>query len=65
VAAGLTLRFDDFTLEMHSGTLYTSPATLGPTALLFVGEATVTSARGWRPSAAVRQFGGHPESWTA
>src|SRR5262249_18481208 len=40
-ADGLTMQFDDLTLEMEHGTLFTSPAAVGPTALLFVGEATV------------------------
>ena len=35
------LALEDFELEMHSGTLFTSPPELGPTALTFIGEATV------------------------
>jgi hypothetical protein len=37
-ADGKLLRFEDFELRMLRGTLYTTPASLGPTALLFVGE---------------------------
>jgi hypothetical protein len=40
-AEGLTLVFEDFRLEMKEGTLFTSPPLLGPTALVFVGTATV------------------------
>jgi peptidase M1-like protein len=61
-ADGLTLRFDDFTLEMHRGTLFTSPVTMGPTALAFVGEATV-HIRPWPETEReqLRQFAGKPE----
>ncbi len=37
-ADGLTLRLTDFELRMQRGTLFLSPASLGPTALVFVGE---------------------------
>jgi hypothetical protein len=40
-ADGLTLRLTDFELRMQRGTLFVSPAALGPTALVFVGEGTI------------------------
>jgi hypothetical protein len=40
-AAGLRVRLPDFELSMQQGTLFTSPAELGPTVLVFVGEGTV------------------------
>jgi len=40
-ADGLTLRLADFELRMERGTLFTSPAAVGPTALVFIGEGTV------------------------
>ncbi|HEY2946356.1 MAG TPA: hypothetical protein VGN09_28245, partial [Vicinamibacteria bacterium] len=61
-ADGLTFRFDDFTLEMHHGTLFTAPASVGPTALLFVGEGTVRFRPGPETEREqLRQFGGKPE----
>ena len=61
-ADGLTLRFDDFSLEMRHGTLFTAPVSVGPTALVFVGEATVRF-RPWLETEReqLRQFGGKPE----
>jgi hypothetical protein len=61
-AAGLTLHFDDFSLEMQSGTIFTAPASIGPTALLFVGDAVVRF-RPWPETEReqLRQFGGKPE----
>jgi hypothetical protein len=61
-ADGLTFRFDDFTLEMHRGTLFTPPVSVGPTALLFVGEGAV-HFRPWPETERqqLRQFGGKPE----
>ncbi|PYQ22350.1 MAG: hypothetical protein DMF81_12485, partial [Acidobacteria bacterium] len=61
-ARGLTLRFDDFALEMRDGTLFSSPASVGPTALVFVGEALVRF-RPWPETEReqLRQFGGKPE----
>ena len=61
-ADGLTLRFDDFTLEMHHGTIFTAPVSVGPTALLFVGEGVV-HFRPWLETEReqLRQFGGKPE----
>ncbi len=40
-ADGLTLRLEDFTLEMRQGTLFTSPSSVGPTALVFIGQGQV------------------------
>ncbi|MFI5183575.1 MAG: M1 family metallopeptidase [Vicinamibacteria bacterium] len=61
-ADGLTLRFEDFEIHMDRGTLFTSPRSLGPTALLFVGDGTVH----YRPRPEtereqLRQFSGSPE----
>ncbi|MFI5184376.1 MAG: M1 family aminopeptidase [Vicinamibacteria bacterium] len=60
-ADGLTLKLEDFELRMGHGTLFTSPHTLGPTALVFVGEGSVH----YRPRPEtereqLRQFGGSP-----
>lgn len=64
-ADGLRLQFEDFALEMKKGTLFTSPASLGPTVAVFVGEGTVR----FRPSPPteqeqLRQFCGRPELLT-
>jgi hypothetical protein len=40
-ADGLTLRLPDFELRMQRGTLFLPPASLGPTALVFVGEGQI------------------------
>ena len=40
-ADGLTLRLEDFSLEMRRGTLFTSPPSVGPTALVFIGKGQV------------------------
>jgi hypothetical protein len=40
-AQGLALRLPDFELRMDRGTLFMSPPTIGPTALVFIGEGTV------------------------
>lgn len=61
-ADGLTLKLEDFELRMSHGTLFTSPHSLGPTALVFVGEGTVH----YRPrpeteGEQLRQFSGSPE----
>jgi len=61
-ADGLILRLPDFELHMTRGTLFTAPASLGPTLLLFVGEGRVQ----FRPQPAteqeqLRQFCGAPE----
>jgi hypothetical protein len=39
-AAGIVLRLEDFDLEMRRGALFSAPAELGPTVLVFVGEGT-------------------------
>src|SRR5262249_45133184 len=41
-ADGMTLRLEDFTLSLHHGTLFLPPETLGPTLLVFVGEAAIS-----------------------
>jgi hypothetical protein len=61
-AAGLALRFEDFELVMHEGSLFLSPAQLGPTLLVFVGNGEVR----FRPAPEaereqLRQFCGRPE----
>ena len=61
-ADGLRLQLEDFELEMKKGTLFTSPASLGPTLAVFVGEGVVR----FRPSPPteqeqLRQFCGRPE----
>jgi hypothetical protein len=61
-AAGLTLRLPDFELAMQQGTLFLSPEKLGPTVLVFVGQANVKVAPG--PPAEreqMRVFCGRPE----
>lgn len=40
-ADGLALRLEDLEIRFLHGTLFTSPASLGPTAMVFVGEGTV------------------------
>ena len=61
-ADGMALRFEDFEIQMRRGTLYTPPPSLGPTALLFVGEGQVHISP--RPPAErdqLRQFCGRTE----
>jgi hypothetical protein len=61
-AAGVRLTLEDFELEMREGSLFTSPASLGPTAVVFVGRGTVRFRP--RPEAEreqLRQFAGAPE----
>lgn len=61
-ADGLELRLPDFTLAMGKGWLFSSPAAVGPTVFVFVGEATVRFSP--RPEAErqqVAQFSGRPE----
>jgi hypothetical protein len=61
-AEGLTLRLEDFELHMLHGTLFTSPHTLGPTALVFVGEGTVHyRPRPQTEREQLRQFAGSPD----
>jgi hypothetical protein len=45
-ADGMTLRLTDFELRIQRGTLFMSPASLGPTALVFVGEGMVRISPG-------------------
>ena len=40
-ADGLTLRLEDFELQMREGTLFLPPPDVGPTLLVFVGDGTV------------------------
>lgn len=61
-AAGLGLKLEDYELEFQQGSVFTSPATLGPTAIVFVGRGTVRFKP--RPPAEreqLRQFSGQPE----
>lgn len=61
-AEGLTLRLEDFELQLHSGTLFLPPTAVGPTLLVFVGDGTVRVAP--RPAAEreeLRKFCGSPE----
>jgi hypothetical protein len=61
-ADGLTLRLEDFELELVRGTLFLSPAAVGPTLMVFVGDA-VARVRP-RPAAEreqLRVFCGKPE----
>jgi hypothetical protein len=58
-AEGLSLHFEDFELRLHAGTLFTSPPSLGPTALVFVGEGTALfEPRPDTEREQLRQFGG-------
>ena len=45
-AEGLTLQLPDFELRMQRGTLFVSPASLGPTALMFVGDGVIRISPG-------------------
>jgi peptidase M1-like protein len=61
-ADGLSVSFEDFELTLHKGTLFTSPPAIGPTVIVFVGEAEVRM----HPAPAAEQqqlvqFGGAPE----
>jgi len=61
-ADGITVRFEDFELTLHKGTLFTSPPAIGPTAIVFVGDAEVRM----HPAPAAEQqqlvqFSGAPE----
>jgi hypothetical protein len=61
-ADGLSIRFEDFEMTMRHGTLFMPPRSVGPTALVFVGEASVRFRPG--PEAEreqLRQFSGKPE----
>jgi hypothetical protein len=62
LADGLRLRLEDFEIHMKRGTLFKPPPSLGPTALLFVGDGEVRFSP--RPPAErdqLRQFCGSPE----
>jgi hypothetical protein len=62
LAHGLTLRLPDFELRMDRGTLFTSPATIGPTALVFIGEGSVrVSPTPPAEREQLRQFSGKEE----
>jgi hypothetical protein len=61
-ADGASIRLEDFELSFEQGTLFSSPPSLGPTALVFVGEGTVRFQPG--PEAEreqLRQFAGKRE----
>jgi hypothetical protein len=62
LADGMTLKLEDFELQMVRGTLFTSPPDVGPTALVFVGEGTVrVTPRPESEREQLRQFSGRPE----
>jgi len=61
-AEGLSIRLEDFELQMKAGTVFLSPRELGPTVLVFAGEGVVRVTP--RPPAErdqLRQFCGKPE----
>ncbi len=61
-ADGLRLVLEDFELEMHQGTLFTTPASVGPTVLVFSGEGTVRVTP--KPAAEreqLRAYSGQPQ----
>lgn len=61
-ADGLRLQLEDFELEMQRGSLFLSPANLGPTLLVFVGEAEARfHPRPEEEREQLRQFSGRPE----
>ena len=61
-ADGLILKLPDFELRLQHGTLFTPPADVGPTALVFVGEATVRFSPGPpTEKEQLRQFCGRTE----
>ncbi len=58
-ADGLKLRFEDFELELQSGSLFTTPATLGPTLVVFVGRGVARfTPRPEEEKEQLRQFSG-------
>lgn len=60
-ADGVTLRLEDFELRLLRGSLFTTPASLGPTMLLFVGEGeVVVSPQPPSEREQLRQFCGMP-----
>jgi peptidase M1-like protein len=61
-ADGLSLKLPDFELRFRRGTLFLPPPTLGPTVLVFVGDATVRFVPGpATEKEQLRQFAGRPE----
>jgi hypothetical protein len=61
-ATGMRVRLEDFEIDLHQGSIFTSPPELGPTAVVFVGKATAHFRP--RPPAErdqLRQFSGQPE----
>jgi peptidase M1-like protein len=61
-ADGLKVRFEDFELDLHQGSLFTTPQALGPTVLVFVGRATARfSPRPEEEKEQLRQFSGRRE----
>jgi hypothetical protein len=61
-ADGLTIRLEDFELEMTRGSLFLSPPAVGPTVLVFVGEGRVrVHPRPADERAQLTQFAGRPE----
>jgi hypothetical protein len=61
-ARGVSLRLEEFELLMEDGTLFSTPPSVGPTALVFVGRGRVRFAP--RPSGErdqLRQFCGRPQ----
>ena len=60
-ADGLTLQLEDFELRMLSGTLFTTTASLGPTAMVFVGRGLVKmTPRLATEREQLRRFAGRP-----
>jgi hypothetical protein len=61
-ADGLAVQLPDFELRFRRGTLFAPPANLGPTAIVFVGEATVRFSPGPdTEKEQLRQFCGRTE----
>jgi hypothetical protein len=61
-ADGLTLKFEDFELQMVRGTLFAPPDNLGPTVLVFAGEGIVKiSPRPETERLLLKRFSGSPE----
>lgn len=61
-AAGLAVRFEDFEMTWSRGSVFTSPSSIGPTVLVFVGQGTVRFRP--RPETErdqLRQYAGRPE----
>ena len=61
-AAGLTVKLDDFEMTWTRGSVFTSPPSVGPTVLVFVGEGTVRfRPRPEAERAQLRHYAGRPE----